>query len=209
VKSLLRAAWEQVSIYLPVLLMGVLALGTYWLVRNTPIFAPAAAPVAATHEPDYFMRKFSVKTFDSTGRLKSEVMGAEARHFPDTDTIEITKVRIRSVNPDGLITTASGDRGLSNSDGSEVQLFDNAIVVRDAVTNKSGSMVQPRLELRSDFLHAYLNTERVRSNMPVVITRGTDTFTADSMDYDNLDRVMQLQGRVRGLLVPAPAPSHK
>lgn len=207
-KSLLRTAWEQVSIYLPVLLMGVLALGTYWLVRNTPIFTPAEAPVAATHEPDYFMRKFSVKTFDSTGRLKSEVMGAEARHFPDTDTIEIDKVRIRSVNPDGLVTTASGDRGLSNGDGSEVQLFQNAIVVRDAVTDKSG-VVQPRLELRSDFLHAYLNTERVRSNLPVVITRGTDTFTADSMDYENLNRVMQLQGRVRGLLVPAPAPSNK
>jgi lipopolysaccharide export system protein LptC len=208
VKSLLRAAWEQVSIYLPILLMGILALGTYWLVRNTPIFAPAAAPVAASHDPDYFMRKFSIKTFDSTGRLKSEVMGAEARHFPDTDTIEIDKVRIRSVNPDGLVTTATGDRGLSNGDGSEVQLFDNAIVVRDATTDKSG-VPQPRLELRSDFLHAYLNTERVRSNLPVVITRGTDTFTADSMDYDNLDRVMQLQGRVRGLLVPGPAPSKK
>jgi lipopolysaccharide export system protein LptC len=204
VKSLARTAWEHISIYLPILLMGVLALGTYWLVRNTPIFSPAAAPVAATHEPDYFMRKFSVKTFDAAGHLKSEVMGAEARHFPDTDTIEIDQVRIRSVNPEGLVTNARGDRGLSNGDGSEVQLFNNAVVLRDAVTDKSG-VVQPRLELRSDFLHAYLKTERVRSNLPVVITRGTDTFTADTMDYDNLDRVMQLQGRVRGLLVPGTA----
>jgi lipopolysaccharide export system protein LptC len=204
VKSLARTAWEHISIYLPILLMGVLALGTYWLVRNTPIFSPAAAPVAATHEADYFMRKFSVKTFDAAGHLKSEVMGAEARHFPDTDTIEIDQVRIRSVNPEGLVTNARGDRGLSNGDGSEVQLFNNAVVLRDAVTDKSG-VVQPRLELRSDFLHAYLKTERVRSNLPVVITRGTDTFTADTMDYDNLDRVMQLQGRVRGLLVPGTA----
>jgi len=204
VKSLARTAWEHISIYLPILLMGVLALGTYWLVRNTPIFSPAAAPVAATHEADYFMRKFSVKTFDAAGHLKSEVTGAEARHFPDTDTIEIDQVRIRSVNPEGLVTNARGDRGLSNGDGSEVQLFNNAVVLRDAVTDKSG-VVQPRLELRSDFLHAYLKTERVRSNLPVVITRGTDTFTADTMDYDNLDRVMQLQGRVRGLLVPGTA----
>lgn len=204
-KYLLRTVWEHISIYLPILLMGVLALGTYWLVRNTPIFSPAAVPAAATHEPDYFMRKFSIKTFDVNGRLTTEVMGAEARHFPDTDTIEIDKVRIRSVNPDGLVTTATGDRGLSNGDGSEVQLFDNAIVIRDAVTDKTG-VVQPRLEFRSDFLHAYLKTERVRSNMPVVITRGSDTFTADSMDYDNLDRVMQLHGRVRGLLVPNATP---
>ena len=32
--------------------------------------------------------------------------------------------------------------------------------------------------------------------------RGNDVFTADQMDYDNLDRVMQLGGRVRGRLVP-------
>ena len=28
--------WDRISIYLPIILMGVLALGTYWLVRNTP-----------------------------------------------------------------------------------------------------------------------------------------------------------------------------
>jgi hypothetical protein len=32
--------------------------------------------------------------------------------------------------------------------------------------------------------------------------RGTDQFTADRLDYDNLDRVMQMQGRVRGTLAP-------
>ena len=28
--------WDQVSIYLPVLLMGLMALGSYWLLRATP-----------------------------------------------------------------------------------------------------------------------------------------------------------------------------
>ena len=28
--------WESLSIYLPMLLMGLLAVATYWLVRNTP-----------------------------------------------------------------------------------------------------------------------------------------------------------------------------
>jgi hypothetical protein len=53
---------DHLSIYLPVILMGVLALGTYWLVRTTPVFRrPQQAP---RHEPDYFMRDFAVKTFD-------------------------------------------------------------------------------------------------------------------------------------------------
>ena len=35
-----------------------------------------------------------------------------------------------------------------------------------------------------------MNTERVKSNKPVELTRGKDRFTADSMDFDNQQRVM-------------------
>ena len=202
--SLLRVAWDRLSLYLPILLMGVLALGTYWLVRSAPVFLPAEAERAATHDPDYFMKNFSVKTFDATGRLKSEVTGADARHFPDTDTLEIDQVRIRSFNELGQLTIATANRALSNADGSEVHLFGNALVVRDAVVSKAGQTT-PRLEFRGELLHALMNTEQVKSDKPVQLTRGNDRFTGDSMDYDNLARVMQLRGRVKGLLVPEPA----
>ena len=202
--SLLRTAWDRMSLYLPVFLMGVLALGTYWLVRSAPVFVPAEAQRAATHDPDYFMKNFSVKTFDATGRLKSEVTGADARHFPDTDTLEIDQVRIRSFNELGQLTIATANRAVSNADGSEVQLFGNALVVRDAVDGKAGNNT-PRLEFRGEFLHAFMNTEQVKSDRPVQLTRGQDRFTGDAMDYDNRARVMQLRGRVKGLLVPEPA----
>ena len=202
--GLLRVAWDRLSLYLPVILMGVLALGIYWLVRSAPVFMPPEPERAATHDPDYFMKKFSVKTFDAAGRLKSEVTGADARHFPDTDTLEIDRVRIRSFNGQGELTVATANRALSNADGSDVQLFGNALVVRDAVASKAGQTT-PRLEFRGEFLHAFMNTEQVKSDKPVQLTRGNDRFTGDTMDYDNLARVMQLRGRVKGLLVPEPA----
>ena len=201
----LRPAWERVSLYLPVILMGVLALATYWMVRSTPLMLPPGQEVPVRHEPDYFMHKFSVKTFDGAGRLKSEVLGADARHFPDTDTLEIDQVRIRSFNEEGRLTTATAKRALTNGDASEVQLFGDARVVREPLLDQAGKP-QPRVEFRSEFLHAFMNTERIQSNQPVQLIRGNDQFTADSMSYDNQDRVMQLQGRVRGTLVPAPRP---
>jgi hypothetical protein len=84
-----QQGWERLSLYLPVLLMGLLALGTWWLVRNAP--APLAASQSATapDQPDYSMKNFAVKSFDATGRLQSEVMGETARHYPGTDTLEI------------------------------------------------------------------------------------------------------------------------
>jgi lipopolysaccharide export system protein LptC len=196
----LRGGWDQFSLYLPVLLMGLLALGTWWLVRNAPMPQLPAIQREAGHQPDYYMKNFSVKSFDATGRLQSEVQGEVARHYPDTDTLEIDKARMRSVTPEGRITNATADRALTNADGSEVQLFGNAIVTREPLAAKPGVPAQPRMEFRSEFLHAYTNTERVHSNEPVTLTRGNDQFTADGMEYDNLDQVLQLRGRVRGVL---------
>lgn len=198
---LIRMAWERLSLYLPVILMGLLALGTYWLVRSTPLPMAPAQEAAVRHEPDYFMRKFSVKTFDDAGRLTSEVLGLNARHFPDTDTLEIDLVRIRSFDAEGRLTTATAKRALTNSSASEVQLFGDARIVREPLADHTGQL-QPRMEFRGEFLHAFMETERVKSHLPVELTRGNDRFTANSMDFDNRDRVMQLQGRVKGTLVP-------
>jgi len=202
--ALVRAAWESLAVYLPIILMGVLALGTYWLARNTPVLGPAEMPRAASHDPDYSMKRFSMKTFDAAGKLKSEILGTEGRHYPDTDTLEIDQPRIRSFNPRGELTVATARLAISNSDGSEVQLVGDAVVTREAVASADGRNV-PRSELRSEFLHAFLNTERIKSNKPVEVTRGNDRFTADSLDYDNLDRIMQMHGRVRGVLPARPA----
>ena len=93
VRMRVRGLWERASVYLPIILMGLMALGTYWLARNTPMLAPPEPTRPPTHDPDYSMNRFSVKTFDPTGRIKSEVFGAQARHYPDTDTLEIDQPR--------------------------------------------------------------------------------------------------------------------
>lgn len=200
-RTLARRSFEGATLYLPVILMGLLALGTWWLVRHAPQPDAPVVVAAPKHEPDYFMVDFSVKNFDVTGRLQSEVQGSLARHYPDTDTLDIDGAQMRSMAPNGRLTRATAKRALTNADGSEVQLFGSAVVTREAMTPARGR-AQPRLEFRSEFLHAWPQTERVSSNQPVVITRGRDQFTADTMTYDNLDQVLQLRGRVRGLLMP-------
>lgn len=193
-------AWDRITIYLPVILMGLLALGTYWLARNTPSFAPAAQERPPTHEPDYFLRGFSVKSFDAKGQLKSEIHGVEARHFADTDTTEIDEPRIRAFNQEGALVVASAHRGVSNSDGSQVQLIGNAVVTREAPPAQRAS--EPVLEIRGEFLHAFMDQERVISNKPVILKRGNDVFQGNGLEYDNLRRVLELKGAVRGTLQP-------
>ena len=200
--------WDRASLYAPLLMMVFLASGTYWLVRNTPSM-PSAVPVTqANHEVDYFLRNFTVRSYDAAGVLKSELHGVEGRHYPDTDILEIDKARLYNVNPAGQVINATGNRAYSNDDGSEVQLAGNAVVIRESRLGPDTgdtSKTIPRLEFRGDFLHVFLNEERVKSHKPVVLLRGADQFTGDSFEYNNLTGVANLKGRVRGVLVPRSA----
>lgn len=202
--QVLAGLWERLSLYLPLVLMGLLAVGTYWLVRNTPAAYEAEAARPVSHEMDYFMRRATVKTFDDKGRLKTELFGTEARHFQDTETLEIDQARMRSTGPDGRLTTATAHRALSNDAGSEVQLLGNAVVVREPMQIADNSWL-PRLEFSGEFLHIFVNEDRVKSHLPVVLKRGSDVFSGDTFAYDNLDQVADLKGRVKGLLVPKAA----
>ncbi len=197
-----RRLVDRLVIYLPILLMGALALGSYWLVRNAPIAPASAKDKPLNHEADYFLRKFSVKSFTPQGSLKNELFGGQARHFADTDTIEIDNVRMHNFNEQGRLTTVtSANRAISNGDNSEVQLYGNATSVREAAADASGVM-QPKMEFKGEFLHTFVNEERLKSHLPIVIRRGNSEFSADTLDYDNLARVINLQGRVKAVLQP-------
>jgi lipopolysaccharide export system protein LptC len=202
---LLLTIWDRLSIYLPIAVMGLMALGTYWLVENSPKPAAPVEERPVRKDPDYFMQDFSVTTFVESGRLKSEVFGAAARHYPDTDMLEIDRIRIRSFDDYGRLTTATANRALTNDDASVVELFGNALLVREPQPDKFGNIV-PRLEFRGEYLHANTDTERVTSNKPVQLRRGNDVFVGDTMDFDNINQIMVMQGRVKGQINPKQAP---
>jgi lipopolysaccharide export system protein LptC len=116
---------------------------------------------------------------------------------------------LRSIGLQGRLTTATAKLALSNDAGTEVQLMGDAVVIREPLQQADGSWL-PRLEFRGEFLHIFADDERVKSHLPVVLTRGQDQFSGDTFAYDNRDQVAELKGRVKGMLVPrrtAPAPS--
>lgn len=201
----LKDAWDRFLLYIPLAFMVVLALGSYWLVRIAPASSGPATKVVESHAPDYFMSDFSVRSYDAAGRVRTEVLGDKARHYPDTQFLEIDSIRIRSVDAQGRLTTATALQGVTNEDTSEVQLIGNAVVVREAQTEPSGKQI-PRMEYRGEFLHAFMNLEQVKSHKPVELIRGRDKFNADTLDFDNVERVLKLQGRVRGSLAAPQSP---
>jgi lipopolysaccharide export system protein LptC len=195
-----RSALSLLSAYLPLLLMAFLALGTWWLAKNTPIPGDEARDAPLRHEPDYEMHRFAVERFTPDGRLRAQLEGDALRHYPDTDTLEIDNVRIRAIGPDGAVTVATARRAIANGAATEVQLVGGAEVVREA---SAGS---PAVRFNGEFLHAFLDTERIRSHLPVTVVRGGTTVRAESIDYTHLDRVLRFGGRMQTVFEPRGKP---
>lgn len=187
---------DLASAYLPLLMMAALALGTWWLVRNAPRVEAAREAVAPRHEADYVMTNFVVQRFASDGSLRTQIEGDRLRHYPDDDTIEIDDPRIRAIGNDGVVTLASARKALANGDGSEVQLIGDAQITRPAHDGEE------EIEFRGPFLQAFRNVERIRSHLPVVVTQGQSVLRAGGMEYDNLARVVDLQGHTSATFVP-------
>lgn len=194
---------ERSSIYLPVVLMALLAMGSYWLVKVTPDAPAQAAQRPPVHEPDTYMREFSVRTYGPGGALKNEVFGLEARQYPDDGTMEIDQARIRSFNAEGALTTATANLVRANAERTEYLMDGNVLVVRDPVKLASGRTLE-RLEFRGEQVRLFPETDRVVSDQPVVMIRGRDTVHANALDYNNNDKVALLTGRVRAQLMPGP-----
>lgn len=198
--------WDRLSIYLPVILMGVLALGSYWLLRATPRAPEPAAEKPVNGEPDYYMRRFSVRSFDANGNLRAEVLGDEARHHPDDDRVEIDNARLRNLGENRAVTTATAQRVTTNSDNTRFVLEGSAVVVREGGRDDQGQPL-PRLEFRGEYLLVELEpAERISSDQPVDLLRDGDRLSAQRMTYDGEARVATFSGRVRVQLQPRAAP---
>lgn len=201
--------WDGIAVSLPALLMAVLALGTWWLVKNTPVTDAERPSAPPRHVPDYEMQRFSMQRFTPTGTPNAMVEGDALRHYPDTDTVEIDKVRLRGSDPKGLMSNASANKALANGDFSEVQLLGAARVLREPAP---GGRNEDHFEFRGEFLHLFVDTERVRSHLPVTLISGHNEIHADSLDYNHGTQTAVLNGRVRGRMTPprpansAPAP---
>jgi len=192
-------AWDRASIYLPVLLMGALALGSYWVVRQTPAAPEPTGERPVSNEPDYTMRDFALRTFGLGGQLQTELTGREIRHYPQTDTTVVEDARMRRFDPEGRLTTAQAAELWTNGEQTEYRLRGDVRVVQGhdpAAAN--------RTEFRGQSLTVYVNEERLASQEPVTLWRGPHRISANTLQYDRSTGVAQLQGQVRATLEARP-----
>jgi lipopolysaccharide export system protein LptC len=196
-----RNRLETLVAFLPMVLLAILLWGSVWLVRNAPKAVSGPVVAKTSHEPDYFANNFTLKTYSLQGDLKSFLQGTSSLHFPDTLTNLIEQPVVHSISRSGRLTTAVAKRSLSNEDGSEIQLFGQAVVHKQGLGTQD-----PAMTLRSEFIHLFANTDSLVTYAPVQIERGDNRFQGNGLKADNLNQRFSLQGQVKVLLVPAKRP---
>jgi lipopolysaccharide export system protein LptC len=187
---------RTVTAYMPLVVMALLALFTWWLVRNSPVADEPRGPKAVRSEPDYIMGSFTLQRYSPDGDLSVQIQGAQLRHYPDTDLLEIDGVQLVATTADGAVTRATANKASATGDGNEVKLEGGARVVQEGV-----DQALP-MEIEGEYLQALLKTKQVRSHLPVRLRQGTSELRVARVEVDNAKRVAVFGGPIRVQIQP-------
>jgi lipopolysaccharide export system protein LptC len=182
----------------PLLCVAFLAGFTWWLFQAVKPHEAEAPPRPLTHTPDYFADDFSVSELDQSGATQYRLTATHMVHYEDDSNSDLTMPAVRAFQPGKPVVTATGQRGTVNSDASIVDLYDNARILRAA------GYGDPDMEADSQHFRVLVNDDVIQTEKPVKLRRGQSVMTATSgMNYNNVTRVIQLFGNVRGAIAPA------
>ncbi len=195
---------QRLQAWLPVGLLGALALFSYWLVQNSPILGvnePARSPSV---KPNAYFYNFRLIGFGRDGQWEMQINGQRASHREDLQRYDIDAPKMLKRSPEsGLQTHVSARRGQVNESGTVVRLYEQAIVYRPSQKASNGSLSKP-FEIRSDYLLLDDDRQALETDRPVVITQDQDRFTAERMLALQQDGKLNLDGKVRGIMMPRP-----
>lgn len=192
--------WNRLATYLPILLMGSLALGSYWIVRLNPTSTTTPITPQVSQHPDYFMQNFAVRTFGPDGALQQELHGTQAQHFPSTEQLKVQQALIRSLTPQGQTITAQAQLLHTNADHTNYQLQGQVHITREAQHAVTSSMTHA-LQFEGEQLQLNTQTQQLQSEQPVHLVRDRNHMYGNQLHYDHQQGIATLKGQVRATLI--------
>jgi lipopolysaccharide export system protein LptC len=205
--------WRQLRLglrlqaWLPVWLLGALALFSYWLVQNTPILSHTDADRPPSVKPNAYFYRFRLVGHGRDGKWDMQMTGQRAAHREDRKHYDIDAPQMLKRSPQtGLLTQVSARHGQINESGTVAHLFEQAVIYRPAQKGADGTLSKP-LEIRSEYLLIDDERNALQTDRPVVITQNQDQFKAEHMLALQQDGKLSLNGNVRGIVMPRPQTS--
>jgi lipopolysaccharide export system protein LptC len=193
-----RSVRERGTLVLSVLISAAMGVGSYWLAQQARLSDVAARP--AGHDIDYTADDITLTRMDETGRAQYVIDATKLIHYFDDDSGELTQPRIVGSKVNRPEMRVRADLGKTTSDGQEVRLFGNVVLVRQPWHGAA------ELVAKSDYMLAFPDSEKVETDHPINVVQGGSSANGNAMQYDNATRNLNLDGgtggRTRTVLEP-------
>ncbi len=177
---------ERGTLVLSGLLIGGLAVGSYWLAQQARL--SDVTPRKVGHDIDYTANEITLTRMDETGRAQYVIDARKLVHYLDDDTGELTQPRLVGAKRDRPEMRVRADLGKTTGDGQEVRLYGNVVLVRQPWKGAA------ELVAKGPYMLAFPEREVLTTDQPITVTRGGSRVTANAMQYDNGSRSLQLSG---------------
>jgi lipopolysaccharide export system protein LptC len=178
------------TILFPLMLAGFMALITFWINQSVDQQGPRTDG-SNRHDPDYMMENFVTQQTDETGKLRYILAADKMTHYPDDDSTVLKQPKYTQYAINKPYTQIEGNHANVSSDGEEIEVLKDVVVVREA-TMDSGEM-----HVFTDKLTIFPNKDLAKTDRPVVIKQAPKTVIhATGMIYDKRNKTIRLLKKV-------------
>ena len=179
------------------LLSLALACGSvFWLFDVIRHGAGSSDSDSARNEPDYTVENFNFVRASKLGQARYSVTGVKLTHYPKEDTYQIDLPIVKNLSTDHPAITTHAQRALSNSDGSDVQLFDNVQVDRPE------SPAAPHFHMTTEYLQLFPDEDVMRTDRAVDISQGNAEITGEVLYANDATLLYTLGRNVHSIVMP-------
>jgi lipopolysaccharide export system protein LptC len=198
-----RAFVDRLIAWSPVLLLGALAALTYWLDAQVQP-APPHRDGSTRHDPDLFLVDFRAINFDANGKPIESLAAVRGDHYPDDDSIALTKPDFRMTQPGKPPFRIDADRGTVSGDRENVYFTGHVLAHREAEGSPATSDREPAgpMTLETEYLHIVPKTERADTDRAVTIREPRGIIEGVGLELDNKSKTAKLRSRVSGTFQP-------
>jgi len=206
---------DRLTNWSPVLLLGSLAALTYWLDAQVQSPQPARDGTAR-HDPDLFVEGVRAISFDTDGRVRQSISAAQARHFPDDNSMDFKSVSLVLTDPGSPRMSVTADAGTMTGDRETIVLTGHVRAVREgappeakpkpAKSRNGDAAPGGPVTLTTEYLRVVPKAGRATTDREVTIEEPRGIIHAVGMDLDTQAQTLKLKSSVRGTLqAQAPA----
>lgn len=199
-KRMIKPITNAIVRYVPLALVAVLAVGTWWMVERARMQQGQTGQPVSPLKPDFFVENLRLWRLDKTAQSQTYLTAERMTHIPQTQTATLYEPRIINQRPDRPEVTITARRG-ELVRPTDIVHFYGAVFVQRAPDAQAAAMI-----LRTEQLTLRTDDDVATSDVAFQWQRGADRMDGVGFELNNAYRTLLVKNYARGFFANGTAP---